>query len=183
MRICNADAVTVESGDRDEAVKLALREERVFLTCGSVYDRYRKHFNSPQDCIRLNNSTSAIEQFKELITGCNLTITLQDLFARCSLCNWSPFVVMEADKFYLFFEQYQREIGDNQSETLPDKFVATDSKSNSSIAINFSKFSKMKFTTRMPNVSKFYICPNCGHVYWDGCHYSNFIESIKAFIV
>lgn len=195
MRICNADTLTADPKDRDKSVRLALKENRVFITSGQVFERYRKHFDSPSDCIRLSNAHTSLEQFKELVTKCRLLIRLEDLFARCSLCNTTPFIIISREEFKTHFERYlaQTNGGDtavatveqpSSDETICAKMTfSLPSDNTRSYSIDFEQFSKMKFIHKMPQVDKFYICPNCGHVYWDGCHSSNFIHSIKSLIV
>lgn len=167
-----------ESINRETFVKLALKENRVFITSGQVYDRYRKFF--PYDkCIHLSNSLTALDQFKELVNKCALTISLEDLFVRCSICNATPFIIVPKKIMQNYLLKYQSSGGDVEPNN--DLFeVDSDEYSSAPYKIDFKNFSKMKFHH---NVDKFYICPKCGHVYWDGCHSSNFIQSIKCLIV
>lgn len=174
-------------------MKIALQEKRVFITSGQVYERYRKYFDNPEDCVHLSNINTSLEQFKELVTKCRLLIRLEDLFSRCSLCNATPFIIISREEFTSHFEQYleqnnlttpviSEDVAESSTAETFKKMTFFKHNCTSSYQIDFEQFSKMKFIHKMPQVDKFYICTNCGHVYWDGCHSSNFIHSIKFLI-
>ncbi len=207
LRICNADALASDKRDREKLVMTALKEGRTFITSGQVYERYRKYFASPRDCVKLSNSGTALDQFKELVNGCRLVIRLEDLFARCSLCNTTPFIIISAKEFKEHHSRYIAELeeeeeklaekstvaggGEKQSPTKTAKPFLVPAIENGELKlkrpafrIDFESFGKMKFISKMPVVDKFYICSNlqCGHIYWDGCHSNNFIPNIKALI-
>lgn len=185
----------VDTKDRDKSVLLALKEGRVFITTGQVYERYRKYFADPKDCIKLGHSnTSALEQFKELVIRCRMTIRLSDLFARCSLCNGAPFIIISPTEFGAHYDRYLKECeaaeeqvtGNETDENAVEvPFIVPANGKRNAYRLDFGKFGKMKFIHKMPQVDKFYICPNlqCGHIFWDGCHSSNFINSIRSLIV
>ena len=190
-----------DSKDREKSVLLALKENRIFITSGQVYERYRKYFSSPNDCIKLGNSLTALEQFKELIGKCRLIIRLEDLFARCSLCNTTPFIIISRDEFKSHYDRYMLQ-QQNVPEAIDNNGISVEKpvaaaapfmvkaddegiSTKSTFWIDFEKFGKIKFWHKMPQVDRFYICSSheCGHIYWDGCHSSNFIHSIKHLIV
>jgi len=176
----------VTHSDRDQSVRLALKENRVFITSGQVYERYRKHFDSPNDCIHLSNASTSMEQFKELVTKCRLVIRLDDLFVRCSLCNTTPFIIISQEEFKSHFDRYLTQSAlqtDDKKEATDKKYTVQDETRKCTYPIDFEQFGKMKFMHKMPLVKEFYICPTCGHIFWVGCHSSNFVHSIKSLIV
>lgn len=183
LRICNADTLMADSSNRERSVRLALKENRVFITSGQVYDRYRKHFDRPTDCIQLCNSMNALDQFKQLVEKCNLIIRLEDLFVRCSLCNTTPFIIVSGKQFKTYYEQYLLFESDPNSSIQSKMFEAQDIENGTRFPINFQQFGRMKFIHKMPSSERFYICSQCGHIYWDGCHSPNFINSIKSLLV
>lgn len=201
LRICNADALFTDTKDREKSVLTALKEGRTFITCGKAYEQYRKYFARPQDIIKLSNSGNALSQFKELVNRCRLVIRLEDLFARCSLCNTTPFIIISQREFKTHYQRYIRELeeaerrlteeaattSETTNEANPTKaepFLVTGGGNGSTYRIDFESFGKMKFISKMPQVDKFYICSSllCGHIYWDGCHSGNFILAIKSLI-
>lgn len=186
LRMCNADVLEAETNDSRAAVSLALETDRFLLTSGSVYTKNLSRFAEPWKCVYISDKKTSLDQFKDLITKYRLVIKSKDLFVRCPLCNTTPFVTLSSEEFSLHKSKYLvtsrfKHPSISSCESKLAQYKVTDSCNvQHTIPIDFPSFVSRQ---THPSVDKYFVCTKCGHIYWDGCHTSSFIESMKSYIV
>lgn len=161
LRIVGADTKILEpTSDPDLAIHLAIKESRVVLTGGHPYDRVRglvppgKCWRAPQD------GTTAFEQLLKVIERFNLEVHPDDLFSRCCKCNSNTFEKMDSARVEALFK--------NNS-------VGPQSLGNGTLI----KFEGLDLTV-FKRVTVFFVCIDCGQVYWDGCHQDRYRKKVQG---
>lgn len=84
LRKCGSDTKCLEnSDDHEEAVKIALKEDRIILTSGAPYFQLKSYLPEGK-CFNVQCTQTAKEQAMTIFKHFNIEINEEDVFSRCS---------------------------------------------------------------------------------------------------
>lgn len=159
MRICGADVEILETGDdHEKAAKIAIKDERIILTCGGPYESLKNHVPHGY-CFKIPNNVPSEEQMEIVIKRYSIIIFQEDLFTRCVKCNFNEFLILKPSE-------------------LKRRIEAKELFLSKKVAIKHDLVS----TATYSQVDRFFICPSCGHIYWIGCHHHRFKDKVEKFL-
>ncbi|CAH1105749.1 unnamed protein product [Psylliodes chrysocephalus] len=206
LRSCGIDTVILENNqDHTVCVKYAVDENRYILTKGFETFKLLKGYVPEGHCLKIN-SENVDEQIREVLDYYKVTVTKEHVFSRCQVCNGNNFVKLSRSTIDALFQAaetrycapppclYEDEAtGFSSDEDYYDDYAPP--------AVSYSAGRKWDLypdekvdvglcKTRLgakiqiesvpkPLLSKydfFYVCEECGKVYWDGSHFEKVIN-------
>ncbi|RWS20609.1 exonuclease mut-7-like protein [Leptotrombidium deliense] len=158
LRVCGADVWILEGNEYDQEVcEYSDNEDALILTTGHRFDYWKNKVN-PGKCCRVSNTLTANEQMKVIITRFNLRITEKDLLSRCVKCNCNEFEQIPSSALRNLYLKRVKTYRD-----IPLKFEG----------LHISKFD---------SISVFWICVQCGQIYWEGCHHDRLKRKLQELL-
>ncbi|XP_014681233.1 PREDICTED: exonuclease mut-7 homolog [Priapulus caudatus] len=96
LRRCGVDVCILNNNDyHDVAAKIAQAEGRVVLTMGEPYQSLRNHVGEGM-CMSVTPGPLQ-EQVVQVLRQYNVTLTPEDIFSRCQVCNGGEYVHIPGD--------------------------------------------------------------------------------------
>ncbi|VEN35646.1 unnamed protein product [Callosobruchus maculatus] len=199
LRSCGIDSVILETNqDHMVCVKYAQDERRYILTRGYETFKMLQGYVPSGHCLKIK-SDDVDEQIKEVINYYKVSVTKEHVFSRCQACNGNNFVKIsqstmntlaksaenhdysasncfyedEATGFSSEGEDGLEEAGPPASrnrkwELYPDEKVDVGlCQTRLGAKIQVKAIPKPLMTQH----DFFYVCEECGKVYWDGSHF------------
>ncbi|XP_075550708.1 exonuclease mut-7 homolog isoform X1 [Dermacentor variabilis] len=181
LRLCGIDTIILRDGDdRDQAVKLAQKENRVILTCGAPYKKM-KQYVAREQCFCVNNVASAREQLKDVLKFYNVVVREKDILTRCTECNASHYALVPSADMW----QLQASLRDEGQAAAGGEPLVRYYGPDCSIDFTSGRFNNGKLVQcdglvfeYLSHVETFYVCVACGKVYWDGSHHGRFRKQL-----
>lgn len=186
LRICGADVVFIgNEDDHMRTVEVAQKENRIILTAGAPYQRIQGYM--PENmifCVPIEEN--ARDQASIILKHFNVQCKESDIFSRCSVCSGNLYKKVSNEELFLLWstltdggEKVAEEEG-YKKQSLPahQRFLSEEGRLESGVQIQLSVLSPKVFET----VKTFFICTNCGKVYWEGSHFSRVKKHISKFI-
>ncbi|CAL1536700.1 unnamed protein product [Lymnaea stagnalis] len=189
LRSCGVDTFIMGSSQRhSDAIQISLHDNRIVLSTGKAYEQLRARLGDAMIyCVR--HDVSAMDQCFDVLRHFNVKVTKDDIFSRCSMCNNADFVTLpskEMEKLYMYKSQQSRFAAGGQRDpnvSLYDVDQGTSSTFSqygidpasiaflhNGVKIQVETVPKVEsFST----IQEFFVCTNCGKVFWVGSHYSN----------
>ncbi|XP_076248872.1 exonuclease mut-7 homolog [Calliopsis andreniformis] len=191
LRLCGCDSnhlVFDQGGER--AVKMAISENRVFLTRNKDYLKFSPYL--PPGRSYFVQADNPYEQLREVLNYFGVSVMKRNIFSRCQACNSNEFAKITRrfmDKLMKSFDNFTDATStndDSKHELYVDNYVKNNSKPNvyrtwilSTNSVNAATCST-KYHVRiqienvpvnvLKNLQIFYVCERCGKIYWDGSH-------------
>ncbi|KAG5887939.1 hypothetical protein JTB14_003034 [Gonioctena quinquepunctata] len=203
LRSCGIDTAILENHqDHKDCVKYAMDEKRYILTKGFDTFKMLNGYVPSGHCFKVC-SDDVEEQMKEVIEYYKVLVTKDNVFSRCQACNGNNFVKVSRSTMntmkqnvetkycppppclyedeaagFSSEEDYYEEAGPPASvgrkwDLYPDEKV--------DVGLCQTRLG-MKIQVKsvpMPILDKydfFYVCEECGKVYWDGSHFERVIK-------
>uniref|UniRef100_A0A2R5L7H9 Putative exonuclease mut-7 n=1 Tax=Ornithodoros turicata TaxID=34597 RepID=A0A2R5L7H9_9ACAR len=178
LRLCGINTIILEDRDyHDEAVKYALKENRVILTSGAPYEKLKQYVSQGQ-CFKINTLLPAKEQLVEVLKHFKVVVSEDNLMSRCTICNGPEYVFMpQADMIELC-----------TAPGGPDVVGCSNVRSYRSHVLNmvtgcFENGVKVQCQSlpvqSLSHVDTFFICVSCGKVYWEGSHHRRIKQQMR----
>ncbi|XP_017880434.1 exonuclease mut-7 homolog [Ceratina calcarata] len=212
LRMCGCDCVYIQNDEGGVlSAKLAMRENRVFLTRNKGYLKFLQYL-PPGNCYFVIHDTPE-EQLREVLQLFKIAVWQKHIFSRCQICNSDEFAKVPKsimDKLLKSFAQVIRENGYRVQPDSVDIVLLNSSSDNSqymnndalredrtwtlsrnSVNINActTKYDARIQVDKIPRnvlkyVNNFYVCEQCGKIYWNGSHLERTLNGvIKDLIV
>lgn len=206
LRMCGCDCAHFQNDDGGmQSAKLAMRENRIFLTRSRNYIKFLDYL-APDQCYFVFNDMPE-QQLREVLQYFKIAIWQKHIFSRCQLCNSDEFAKVPKqimDKLLKSFAQVTRENSYRiQSDSLDIVLLNSNSDnsqytnndilredrtwtlSRNSVNINActTKYNARIQIEKVPKnvlkyVNNFYVCEHCGKVYWNGSHLERTLNGI-----
>ncbi|CAG9831594.1 unnamed protein product [Diabrotica balteata] len=204
LRSCGIDTAILENHqDHTECVKYAIDERRYILTKGYETFKLLAGYVPKGHCLRII-SENVDEQIKEVISYYKVLVTKSHVFSRCQACNGNNFVklskstmdALEKSQTYCppppcYYEDeatgFSSDDADDYYEEIPQKWTPStgrkwDLYSDEKVDVGLCQ-TRLGAKIQVNSVPKpllqkydfFYICEECGKVYWDGTHFDRVV--------
>ncbi|KAJ9597340.1 hypothetical protein L9F63_011811, partial [Diploptera punctata] len=203
LRKCGIDTVIIGNEENhDVCAKIAQQQKRMIITRGQIYNKLCQHVPKGH-CYPVTSDN--LEGQLEVLRYFNVTVTKEDVFSRCQICNGNEFVTVSKDIMQRLAEISQHrsclQVLDEESEwddggegfssesdayseegTAPPIVVQHRDKLDNGILLQYCQTRKgvsIQVHAVPLGVLKqtkiFYICENCGKCYWDGSHFERVV--------
>lgn len=97
LRSVGVDTIILKNGQsHKDAIALAIRENRVVLTSGKVFQMFCARLGEANCYCVANNK--AKKQLQDVLEHFNVRVQKQDILSRCQLCNSKTFILVESEK-------------------------------------------------------------------------------------
>lgn len=115
LRSVGVDTLILKNGQsHKDAIAMAIRENRVVLTSGKVYQMFCARLGEDNCYCVANNK--AKKQLQDVLEHFNVRVQKQDILSRCQLCNSKTFILVESEKMRIL-----KEVKSQQQKCSPDK--------------------------------------------------------------
>ncbi|CAG0891704.1 unnamed protein product [Darwinula stevensoni] len=175
MRQCGVDCAVLDNKqDHAECVRLSLKEDRVILTRGKVFDQLRQYV--PKERIYKVVEEKPIKQLQEVFGFFNVDVEESDIFSLCQhvirkhemylqICNNGDFIEVPTEFMVTMLDGNSRDV-----VTLGN--YRLDMTSGTILGASANVRLQLDHVPREvpPRVCLFYGCVSCGKIYWDGSH-------------
>ncbi|XP_061913437.1 exonuclease mut-7 homolog isoform X1 [Entelurus aequoreus] len=200
LRCLGVDAVILNNDDdHREAAKVAQAENRVILTCGQPYQTLRSQVGTGR-CLCLDRAEKGRDQAVRVLKHFNVQPTPEDVFSRCQACNGNEYSVvpkpdmmrMLRQKGLLQEEDASLASPQDEEEPLDDshelpRYAAQCRWASLSeldpVTLSFPGGAPLQLHTLplplMPQVSHYYVCTQCGKVFWKGSHFKRLLSTFQ----
>lgn len=208
LRMCGIDAVCVKFDDIIE--NNDIYKGRIHLIKKINLDKLSNYRSEYYQLI----STTVHDQLKEVLTHFDILVCEENILSRCSMCNQNNFQQISREIMWQLCEKYSNDNNYKNSRQGQQKyynpadtstsdnwtprkallhprdnrtwFITTNSHKSSTPLTKFG--SRIQFemisTNSFPSVMQFYVCDNCGNIYWDGSEPEIIIKTVlQNFIV
>ncbi|XP_076386232.1 exonuclease mut-7 homolog isoform X2 [Megachile rotundata] len=194
LRMCGCDCAHVgfdQNGER--SLKIAVNENRVLLTRNRNYLQFSKYLKPNRYYLVIADRPD--DQLREVLEYFRVLVTQRDVFSRCQICNSDEFAKVPKsvmDKLVKNFVKITREnnyrilASTANDSSVQDNYYANNALqcedrtwilSTNTVLIDscLTKYLKQIQINKIPinvlrNVQVYYVCENCGQVYWNGSH-------------
>ncbi|CAH1155277.1 unnamed protein product [Phaedon cochleariae] len=202
LRSCGIDTAILENHhEHRECVRYCQEEGRYVLTKGGDTFRMLNGYVPSGWCLRVNNE-DVEEQMREVIDYYKIIITKDHVFSRCQACNGNSFVKVSRSTMNTMAENSERKVfappcyyeeeatgfsseEENFHEAAPPVCSTRkwDLYSDEKVDVGLCQTSlgskiQVKAIPK-PILGKydfFYVCEECGKVYWDGSHFERVLQ-------
>lgn len=172
LRLCGVDVKILENNqDHDDAVKIAIKEKRIILTTGSPYAKLRQYVPEHRCYHVLPGPLSS--QLVDVLDHFNVSVSDSDILSRCQICNGNNYIVVPSMDMKSIWSEHGGQVGcagylkQNGIGSFPggalnlDNFTTSGGEPLKMECLRSSTFDQ---------VDVFYVCGQCGKVYWIGGH-------------
>ncbi|CAG5084647.1 Similar to EXD3: Exonuclease mut-7 homolog (Homo sapiens) [Cotesia congregata] len=189
LRMCGCNCIFLDHDPNSvQSIKIALQDKRVFLTRNLNPEKLKRLGSLPPEqyyCVESDNSD---DQLREVMKHFNISVTENDIYSRCQICNCDEFVQISNKtmwKLNLKFlgreymptvtEQNQNDNSQVEDCRFKDRTWLLSKETSHTMQCK-TKYGVLIQIDKVPvgicrRVSIFFICHRCGQVYWDGSHY------------
>ncbi|XP_022903188.1 exonuclease mut-7 homolog [Onthophagus taurus] len=203
LRRCGINTAILENNeDHQECVRFYQDERRFILTRGTVFNTLNGYV-TPGHCFNVQ-SEDVDEQLKKVLEYFNVTVTKDDVFSRCQSCNSNSFVKISKSTINAIAleDSKARQLEYAEAIDLADEATGFSSEDDDFCPPPISYTRKWETCTEEKidfglcmtrNGAKiqirdvpegilnkhdiFYICEDCGKVYWDGTHFERVLAN------
>ncbi|XP_020281689.1 exonuclease mut-7 homolog isoform X3 [Pseudomyrmex gracilis] len=129
LRMCGVDCMHMlfDQGG-DDSAKLAMRENRVFLTRNKNCEKFQQYLPL-ESCYRIIADTPE-KQLREVLNHFGVVVTQNDIFSRCQICNCDEFVKVPKKLMDDIVQNFAKIIKMNNyrlsSDSMPDNLSKND---------------------------------------------------------
>ncbi|XP_055351159.1 exonuclease mut-7 homolog isoform X2 [Paramacrobiotus metropolitanus] len=204
LRNVGIDTMIVEDGQSQQSCyRAVVSDERFFLTSPSKHKQAKRHL--PQGrCFAISNSVTSVRQLEYAIKMFNICVGAADVFSRCSACNADRFIHTDVKEIRKLMMSGLG--GEKQYNSVPDGNELREETSESEMLFKESERftelvdinSAVDFRTgiiketqkqvdlgsladhKLDRAKDYYICINCGKIYWHGIHFKRTLASLEA---
>lgn len=156
LRLVGADTEIVKNeGSPLEAIRVAKKDNRIVLSSGKRYDSLKNEMDVGR-CFKVTGENS-YRQLVAVVKRFNLIVKSTDLMSRCTECNGNNFITTNS----ITVNEWRKK------EKLLDNGTP----------IQYGLFPPGKL------LDELFICSNCGHIYWQGCHFSKILDTTKEYLI
>ncbi|XP_044763867.1 exonuclease mut-7 homolog [Coccinella septempunctata] len=209
LRRCGIDTAILENNhDHMECVQLAQDEERYILTKGTVFNKLVGYV-CPGYCYRVMSEDVEV-QLKEVLEYYHIKVSKADVFSRCQFCNECCFVKIGRSTMQLMASQNQPtrfappppcymdeatgfssdddDYYDDDAHYTPERKWDLVPDENIDVGLRETRRGVKIQMAHIPEdilnkAEVFYICEQCGKVYWDGSHLERVLHGALQDIV
>lgn len=200
LRRCGIDTmILANNDDHMECVRHAQTDNRYIVSRGIVFNKlfgYVPHGH----CLKII-SDDVDEQLKEVLDYWKVEVTKNDIFSRCQACNGNSFVKVSRSTINTMINSKQK--NPPPAEFYEDEATGFSSEDDIDFEPNYSISSTRKWelypdekidvglcktqlgaqiqvqSIPLDIIKKydfFYVCEECGKVYWDGSHFDKVLS-------
>ncbi|KAL3284676.1 hypothetical protein HHI36_018827 [Cryptolaemus montrouzieri] len=212
LRRCGIDTIILENNqDHMECVRIALNERRFVLTRGAVFNKLFGNLCAGY-CYKVLSDDIEI-QLKEVLDYYHIKVTKNHVFSRCQFCNGNSFVKVSRATMKMMASQnspprfnpppacfMDEATGFSSDEDYDDDEPGRPISASTNRKWDLYPDEKIDVglcQTRcgvqiqmasipddiLNSIDIFYICEDCGKVYWDGSHYGKVVHGALHNIV
>lgn len=194
LRMCGCDCiVTGFDKNIERFAQIAVTDNRVLLTRNKNYLQLSKYLQPNKYYFVIADRPD--DQLREVLKYFKVLVTQRDIFSRCHICNSDEFVKVPKILMDKLVKSYVKLTRKNNYYILANKANDPSAQDNyySNIAMQhenrtwklstntvsidtcstqyFAKIQIDKIPINvLKNVQVYYVCEQCGHVYWIGSH-------------
>ncbi|XP_041370176.1 exonuclease mut-7 homolog isoform X2 [Gigantopelta aegis] len=186
LRSCGVDVRILENNeDHEKTVQICRQEGRLVLSSGKPFAMIRAHI-LPEMCYNVQ-SEKARDQAAEVLHHFNVTVTQEDIFSRCQICNGDNYIKIPSPDLKLLYQRLdQLKKGNNSTEqSIPDnvsRFLIDYGIDWSSVRLVSNGVLLQVDAMPKPMFDKvdlFFCCATCGKVFWEGTHFTRVCDQFK----
>ncbi|XP_045462079.1 exonuclease mut-7 homolog [Harmonia axyridis] len=209
LRRCGIDtAILGTDQDHTECVNLAHNEERYILTRGTIFNKLVGYV-CPGYCYKVISDDIDV-QLKEVLDYYRIKVTKADVFSRCQFCNESCFVKVGRSTMEMMasqnkparfappppcymdeatgFSSDEEDCPEDEEHYIPERKWNLIPDENIDVGLCETRRGVKIQMAHIPDdiikkIELFYICEQCGKVYWDGSHYDKVLHGALQDIV
>ncbi|CAF0758925.1 unnamed protein product [Adineta ricciae] len=172
LRVAGCDTIILANEEpHTAAIRYARSENRIILSRGAPYNLLRSHTVEGR-CWQPPLNVSAKEQCAAVLRHFNVQVLLEDIFSRCSTCNGGNYAIVNARDIRLLWckmqnyplEELEPELVNYQSEQIDIDRITL---KNENVPLVLTGLTLKNYRS----YEEFYICRQCGKVYWQGTHW------------
>ncbi|XP_057317369.1 exonuclease mut-7 homolog isoform X2 [Hydractinia symbiolongicarpus] len=186
LRTCGVDTIILSNDqDHSTAIQISHKENRAILTQGKPFFMLRGHVREGM-CMWVPEAPLK-EQVKMVFTKYNVALKSKDILTRCSMCNFEGFEKVPSEELKQAYD-LKFDIGEckmPETQATPSGLVNLSNftlYNGVEIQLDFLSTKKGSVEQLFQKVDQFYICRNCGKLFWEGSHHTavrnNFAELI-----
>ncbi|XP_065569581.1 uncharacterized protein LOC136032986 isoform X1 [Artemia franciscana] len=202
LRSCGIDTLythTKTTGMTDqEIVETSIREKRLVVCAGANALKIKSHL-PPGSCYQVHSGDPAL-QLKEVLLYFNVCVEEKDIFSRCQICNSDKFHAMTnsslmklaclqndnmkngSEPVVLERQMYQDRAGVNLTKLARNIITVSEEQCASGYTIKNAPILYQSVPVDIiKNVALFYVCTDCGKVYWEGSHAEKVLQGCLKF--
>ncbi|XP_062612527.1 exonuclease mut-7 homolog isoform X2 [Saccostrea cucullata] len=185
LRGCGVDVFILNYDEgHEKAIEVAMKENRIILSSGTPYQTICSQLG-PERCFHVVNTLPAKEQIVDVLRHFKVRVRKEDIFSRCQVCNSDYFLKIPCRDVRKLSEiltnsRERRPRDRTPSQDRWQQYMLT-THGIDSTSVSFAKTGIDIMIDTVPQkifgiVDFFYICVNCGKIFWEGPHMSTACE-------